>query len=271
MHRGSGLCVSCASYAVSAERYKQVAAFQASLGTVGLSKGGAPDGRRRGNRSRRGRGLVRWLDDCRFRSAGPQRGPRGFKWHGWRKSARLRSDPANGRDRGSTRRYSHDGNGLWRGPRARRRTRPSRWWRTIDKWTLSCVLLLFGIGLLLGLAASPPLAARNGLAPFHYVSGRPSSAGWRWSRCSLTSMMTPDAGAPAGRDRLPRRLRGAGAAAGLRHRFRQGRGALVFASASPRVQPSEFLKPGFVVVAAWLMAARAGARTARRGGSGPSR
>ena len=30
-----------------------------------------------------------------------------------------------------------------------------RWWRTIDKWSMTCVLLLFGIGLLLGLAASP--------------------------------------------------------------------------------------------------------------------
>jgi cell division protein FtsW len=31
----------------------------------------------------------------------------------------------------------------------------------VDKWTLSCVLALFGIGLLLGLAASPPLAAKR--------------------------------------------------------------------------------------------------------------
>ena len=44
-----------------------------------------------------------------------------------------------------------------------------RWWRTVDKWTMSAILLLFGIGLLLGLAASPPLAERNGLSSFHYV------------------------------------------------------------------------------------------------------
>ena len=31
-----------------------------------------------------------------------------------------------------------------------------RWWRTIDKWSVSAILLLFAIGLLLGLAASPP-------------------------------------------------------------------------------------------------------------------
>mgnify|MGYP006166636825 CR=1 FL=1 len=33
-----------------------------------------------------------------------------------------------------------------------------RWWRTIDKWSLTAVLVLFGIGILLGLAASVPLA-----------------------------------------------------------------------------------------------------------------
>ena len=44
-----------------------------------------------------------------------------------------------------------------------------KWWRTIDKWSMSCVMILFVIGLLLGLASSPPLAARNGFDPFHYV------------------------------------------------------------------------------------------------------
>ena len=27
-----------------------------------------------------------------------------------------------------------------------------RWWRTIDKWTLTAILVLFGIGMLLGTA-----------------------------------------------------------------------------------------------------------------------
>ena len=44
-----------------------------------------------------------------------------------------------------------------------------KWWRTVDRWTLTCILLLFCIGLLLGLAASPPLAAKNGFEPFFYV------------------------------------------------------------------------------------------------------
>ena len=33
-----------------------------------------------------------------------------------------------------------------------------RWWRTIDRWALGAVIALFGLGLLLGLAASVPLA-----------------------------------------------------------------------------------------------------------------
>ncbi|MGB2498017.1 MAG: cell division protein FtsW, partial [Planktomarina sp.] len=45
----------------------------------------------------------------------------------------------------------------------------SKWWRTVDKWTLSSVFLLFSIGILLGFAASPPLAEKNGFSPFHYV------------------------------------------------------------------------------------------------------
>ena len=45
----------------------------------------------------------------------------------------------------------------------------SRWWRTLYRWTMSCSFILFGIGLLLGLAASPPLAERNGLGAFYYV------------------------------------------------------------------------------------------------------
>ena len=45
----------------------------------------------------------------------------------------------------------------------------SRWWRTLDKSVLTAVFILFSIGLLLGLASSPPLAEKNGLQPFHYV------------------------------------------------------------------------------------------------------
>ena len=66
-----------------------------------------------------------------------------------------------------------------------------RWWRTIDKWTMSCILILFGIGLLLGLASSPPLAARNGLEPFHYVTRQAIFGGRAMIVMFIVSMMSP--------------------------------------------------------------------------------
>ncbi len=131
-----------------------------------------------------------------------------------------------------------------------------KWWRTIDKWTMSCILILFAIGLLLGLAASPPLAAKNGFEPFHYVQRQAFFGGLALLAMLITSMMSPT---------LVRRLAVIGflvaflAMMGLPFFGTDfGKGAvrwygLGFAS----VQPSEFLKPGFVVVAAWMLAASA--------------
>ena len=44
-----------------------------------------------------------------------------------------------------------------------------RWWRTVDRWTMASVVFLFIFGLILALAASPPLAERNNLDAFYYV------------------------------------------------------------------------------------------------------
>lgn len=129
-----------------------------------------------------------------------------------------------------------------------------RWWRTIDKWTMSCILILFGIGLLLGLAASPPLAARNGLDPFYYVTRQAFFGGLAMIVMLLTSMLAPQ---------VVRRLAVLGfalafvALLGLPFFGTDfGKGALRWYSFGfASVQPSEFLKPGFVVVCAWFMAA----------------
>ncbi|MHC0054106.1 putative lipid II flippase FtsW [Actibacterium sp. D379-3] len=129
-----------------------------------------------------------------------------------------------------------------------------RWWRTIDKLTMSCILLLFGVGLLLGLAASPPLAARNGLDPFHYVERQAFFGALALGAMFLTSMMSPE---------MVRRLGvlgffGAFVALALLPVLGTdfGKGAVRWYSLGfASVQPSEFLKPGFIVLAAWLMAA----------------
>lgn len=129
-----------------------------------------------------------------------------------------------------------------------------KWWRTVDKWTMSCILILFGIGILLGLAASPPLAAKNGFDAFHYVQRQAFFGGLALMAMFVTSMMTPT---------LVRRLAVLGfVAAFVALAFLPvfgtdfGKGAVRWYSLGfASVQPSEFLKPGFVVVVAWMMAA----------------
>lgn len=129
-----------------------------------------------------------------------------------------------------------------------------RWWRTIDKLTMSSILILFGIGLLLALASSPPLAARNGLEPFYYVYRQAFFGSLAIVAMLITSMMSPA---------MVRRLAVLGffaafAAIALLPAFGTdyGKGAVRWYSLGfASIQPSEFIKPGFVVISAWLMAA----------------
>ena len=66
-----------------------------------------------------------------------------------------------------------------------------KWWRTIDRWSLTTVLILFGIGLLLGLAASPPLAERVGYPPFHFVTRQAVFGVLAMAAMVVTSVMSP--------------------------------------------------------------------------------
>ncbi len=129
-----------------------------------------------------------------------------------------------------------------------------RWWQTIDKWSLSSILLLFSIGILLGLAASPPLAAKNGFSAFHYVQRQAVFGGMALVVMFVTSMMAPS---------VVRRLGvlgflGAFVALALLPVLGTdfGKGAVRWYSLGfASVQPAEFLKPGFVIISAWLMSA----------------
>lgn len=128
-----------------------------------------------------------------------------------------------------------------------------RWWRTIDKWTLTCVFILFGIGLLLGLAASVPLATRNGLEPFFYVQRQAFFGAVALVVMIAISMMSPG---------MVRRIGVLGFAVSMVALMLLpvfgtdfGKGAVRwFSLGFASVQPSEFLKPGFVIMTAWLIA-----------------
>ncbi len=45
----------------------------------------------------------------------------------------------------------------------------SRWWWTVDRTSLIAILSLMGLGLMLILAASPAISARHDLAPNHFI------------------------------------------------------------------------------------------------------
>jgi cell division protein FtsW len=129
-----------------------------------------------------------------------------------------------------------------------------RWWRTIDKWSVSCILLLFAIGILLGLAASPPLAQRNGLDPFYYVERQLMFGFLAFIVMFATTMMSPQ---------MVRRLGVLGFLAAFAAIVALpffgtdfGKGAVRWYSLGfASFQPSEFMKPVYVVVIAWLMSA----------------
>jgi len=128
-----------------------------------------------------------------------------------------------------------------------------RWWRTLDKWSLTCVLGLFAIGLLLGLAASVPLAEKNNLPRFYYVQRQMVFGGMGLFVMLVISMLTP------------RQIRRFGVMLFLFSFVALiflpafgtdfGKGAVRWYSLGfGSVQPSEFLKPGFVALCAWFMA-----------------
>ncbi len=129
-----------------------------------------------------------------------------------------------------------------------------RWWRTIDKWTLTSVLVLFAIGMLLTVAASVPLAERNNIDPYHYVERQALFGSIALITMVGFSMLSPNMVRRAG-------VLGfilAFAALALLPIFGTdfGKGAVRwFSLGFASVQPSEFLKPGLVVLVAWLIAA----------------
>ena len=126
------------------------------------------------------------------------------------------------------------------------------WWHTVDRVSLAFVLGLFGIGVLLGLAASPPLAAKNGYMPLHYVNRQLAFGVLAITVMFLFSMLSP---------KMLRRLGVIGfllsfIALAFLPIFGTdfGKGSIRWYSLGfSSIQPSEFLKPFFVIITAWLI------------------
>ncbi|MEM6676595.1 MAG: putative peptidoglycan glycosyltransferase FtsW [Pseudomonadota bacterium] len=127
------------------------------------------------------------------------------------------------------------------------------WWHTVDRWLLGGVVVLIATGLVLGLAASPPLAEKNGLWTFHYVVRHVVFAVVGLGVIVVVSAMPISWLRRGG---VLAFLACLGAVAALPWFGTDfGKGAVRwFSLGFMSVQPSEFLKPAFVIAAAWVMA-----------------
>lgn len=130
----------------------------------------------------------------------------------------------------------------------------SRWWWTIDRWTLLAVMLIAALGAILVLAASPAVAERIGFDSFHFVRRHFVFLPLAMVVMVSISMLTP---------RAVRRVAlmvFAGSIAAMILVLLIGaetNGATRWLSiAGFSLQPSEFIKPSFAVVAAWMFSAQ---------------
>src|SRR5215469_10418531 len=126
----------------------------------------------------------------------------------------------------------------------------SEWWRTVDRLTLAALGALMLGGIVLCLAASPPVAARIGLDPFHFVNRQvfflipagivliaTSFLSPRDIRKTALIVFVVSLALTAVTPYFGAEIKGA------------RRWLVIFGM---NVQPSEFLKPAFVILIAWL-------------------
>lgn len=132
------------------------------------------------------------------------------------------------------------------------RSRVADWWFTVDLVLLCALLILVGTGLVLSLAASPAVAVKKGLATYHFVNRHAIFA-----VLGVLIMLGVSLLPPRGIRRLALGVLMA-SVAGLAwvHLFGEElNGARRWLSIGGyALQPSEFAKPAFVVVSAWLLA-----------------
>ena len=128
----------------------------------------------------------------------------------------------------------------------------AEWWFTVDRALLAVLLVLVGAGIVLSLAASPAVAVRKGLSSFHFAERHLVFAGLGAAVMVAVSVLSP---------RQIRRLALAIALFGLALMIWVAFTGAEINGARRWVrlgghsfQPSEIVKPGFVVLTAWLLA-----------------
>jgi cell division protein FtsW len=126
----------------------------------------------------------------------------------------------------------------------------ARWWWTVDRWSIIAIATIIGIGAVLMLAASPAVATRIGLDSFHFVKRQIALLPPALLLMFVVSLLPP---------RQVRRLAAVGFLIGMAllvmtlfwgSEIKGARRWITLAGLG--LQPSEFVKPCFAVVAAWM-------------------
>lgn len=130
----------------------------------------------------------------------------------------------------------------------------AQWWWTVDRWSAGAVICLIAIGAILSFAASPAIAVKFDYPIFHFVYRTLMYSIPTIGILLLVSLLRP---------RYVRRLAAVVFVASLVLMGltliigQEVNGANRWIGIGPfSLQPSEFIKPAFVVLAAWLFAAR---------------
>jgi cell division protein FtsW len=126
------------------------------------------------------------------------------------------------------------------------------WWWTVDRLLLAAIGALMLIGIVLSLAASPAVAHRIGLDPFHFVNRQALYLAPAIGVLLLTSLMTPRQIRRLAFVVFALALMAVAATLVVGVEIKGSRRWLNLPGLN--LQPSEFLKPAFVVVVAWLFA-----------------
>jgi cell division protein FtsW len=132
-----------------------------------------------------------------------------------------------------------------------RKTPIAEWWWTVDRELLFALVALMGFGVLLSFAASPPVAERIGLGPWHFTQRHvmfcipalavmiaASLVNARWARVIALVTLIGGIGLLAMTLRYGVEVKGA-------------RRWVSFMGQS--LQPSEFVKPAYAIMAAWFI------------------
>lgn len=131
-----------------------------------------------------------------------------------------------------------------------RKTPLAEWWWTVDRQLLAALILLMLVGMVLSFAASPPVAERLGLGPWHFIIRHAEFGLLALPVLVATSFLNHRQARFAALGVLIVSIILLWATLKFGVEVKGARRWVSFAGQT--IQPSEFVKPGFAVIGAWL-------------------